>query len=62
MFITEWGRYMYLRVPQGFFAAGDIFPSRYDDITKDVKNKVKIIDDALLHSPDIESAFWVGST
>ena len=58
MFITEWGRYMYLRVPQGFFAAGDIFTSRYDDVTKDIANKVKVIDDALLYSTDIENAFW----
>ena len=58
MFITEWGRYMYLRVPQGFFAAGDIFTSRYDNITKDISNKVKIVDDALLHSTDIEQSFW----
>ena len=58
MFITEWGRYMYLRVPQGFFAAGDIFTSRYDDIIKDVPNKVKIVDDALLHSLGIEQSFW----
>ena len=58
MFITEWGRYMYLRVPQGFFAAGDIFTSRYDDITKDISNKVKIVDDLLLYSLDIESSFW----
>ena len=58
MFLTEWGRYMYLRVPQGFFAAGDIFTSRYDDITKDIKNKVKIIDDALVYSTGIEANFW----
>ena len=58
MLITEWGRYMYLRVPQGFFAAGDIFTSRYDDIIKDVNHKVKIVDDTLLHSNDIEQSFW----
>ena len=58
MFITEWGRYMYLRVPQGFFAAGDIFTSRYDDIIKDVKNIVKIVDDGLLYSTGIEQSFW----
>ena len=58
MFITEWGRYMYLRVPQGFFAAGDIFTSRYDDVIKGVENKVKVIDDALLFSAGIERAFW----
>ena len=58
MLITEWGRYMYLRVPQRFFAAGDIFMSRYDDIIKDVNHKVKIVDDTLLHSNDIEQSFW----
>ena len=57
-FITEWGRYMYLRVPQGFFAAGDIFTSRYDDLTKGITNKVKVIDDALLYSEGIERSFW----
>ena len=58
MFITEWGRYYFLRVPQGFFASGDIFTSRYDNITKDVSNKVKIIDDALLYSEGIQRSFW----
>lgn len=57
-FITEWGRFMYLRVPQGFFAAGDIFTRRYDDIIKDVDNKVKIVDDTLLHANNIEQSFW----
>ena len=36
MFITEWERYIYLRLPQGYFASGDIYTSRYDDIIKDV--------------------------
>ena len=49
---------MYLRVPQGFFAAGDIFTSRYDDITKDIKNKFKIIDGALVYSTGIDANFW----
>ena len=31
-FITEWGRYMYLRMPQGFFAAGDAYTRCYDKI------------------------------
>ena len=48
MFITQWGRYMYLRMPQGYLASGDAYTRRYDDITKDVPNKVKIIEDTLL--------------
>lgn len=57
-FITEWGRYRYLRAPQGFHAAGDGYTRRYDDITVDVKQKAKCIDDTLLWDEDIESAFW----
>ena len=45
MFITEWGRYMYCRMPQGFRGAGDAYVSRYDDLIKDIPNKVKIVDD-----------------
>ena len=57
-FITEWGRYMYLRVPQGFVAAGDMFTSRFDDIIEDVDQKVKIIDDTLLYADRVEDSFW----
>ena len=57
-FITEWGRYMFVRVPQGFIAAGDMFTSRYDDIIQDVEQKVKIVDDTLLYANNIEDSFW----
>ena len=57
-FITEWGRYMYLRVPQGFISAGDMFTSRYDGIIEEVDQKVKIIDDTLLYDDSIEESFW----
>jgi len=30
-FITEWGRYGYLRMPQGFKASGDAYTSHYDE-------------------------------
>ena len=58
MFITEWGRYMYTRMPQGFRGAGNAYVSRYDDIIKDVSNKVKIVDDTCIFSKDIEQSFW----
>ena len=40
-FITEWGRFRYRRLPQGFLASGDAYTRRYDEIIKDVKDKVK---------------------
>lgn len=57
-FITEWGRYMYLRMPQGFLASGDAYTSRYDDIIGQVPRYVKKVDDTLLWDSNIESAFW----
>ena len=57
-FITEWGRYRYRRLPQGYSASQDAYTRRYDEIIKDVPGKVKCIDDTLLYSQDIESAFF----
>ena len=57
-FITEWGRYQYLRMPQGFKAAGDVYTRRYDELIEHIPNKVKIVDDVLLHTVDIENNFW----
>ena len=57
-FITEWGRYMYTRMPQGFIAAGDAYTSRYDVIIDGVPRKVKIVDDVLLYDFTIEKAFY----
>ena len=57
-FITEWGRYMYLCIPQGFVAAGDIYTRRYDEIIKHIPQKVRIVDDMLLYDFDTQSAFY----
>ena len=57
-FITEWGRYQYLRMPQGYLASGDAYTRRYDEIIKDIPRKVKIVDDALLYDTNIEEAFF----
>ena len=48
MFITEWGRYQYLRMSQGFKAAGDVYTC-HDELIEHIPNKVKIVDDILLH-------------
>ena len=57
-FITEWGRFMYLRMPQGYLASGDAYTRRYDEVIKDIPRKVKIIDDALLYDSSIKEAFY----
>ena len=57
-FKTEWGRYRYLRAPQGFHAAGDGYTRRFDDITVAFPRQTKCVDDSLLWDQKIESAFW----
>ena len=57
-FITEWGRYRYLRAPQGFHASGDGYTRRFDDITIDMPRKTRIIDDSLLWDTGLEQSFW----
>lgn len=57
-FITEWGRYRYLRAPQGSHVAGDGYTKAFDDFTIDTPRKTKCIDDSLLWDSDIESSFW----
>ena len=56
-FITEWGRYVYLRMPQGFKASGDVYTRRFDDISNHVPNKIKTVDDTLLYTNSIEESF-----
>ena len=53
-FITEFGRYQYLRVPMGFAASGDAYSKRMDDITAGVPNKIKIVDDTMLYEGSME--------
>jgi hypothetical protein len=57
-FITEWGRYRYLRAPQGSHVAGDGYTKAYDDFTIDFPRRTKCIDDSLLWDDTIEKSFW----
>ena len=57
-FITEFGRFQYLRAPQGFKASGDAYTRRMDDITAKVTNKIKIIDDTMLYEKSMEECFF----
>ena len=57
-FITEFGRYRYLRAPQGFHASGDAYTRRISDITEGIPRVKQCVDDALLWDHDIETSFW----
>ena len=57
-FITEYGRYQYLRTPQGHMSSRDAYTRRYDDIISDVPRKHKVVDDVLLHDVSIKDAFY----
>ena len=45
-------------MPQGFIAARDTYTRRYDEIIADIKRKVKISNDVLLHDDDMEEHFY----
>ena len=57
-FITEWGRYRYLRAPQGFHASSDGYTKRFDDITSGFPRVTRCIDDSLLWDDDVATSFW----
>ena len=57
-FITPWGRYRYLRFPQGHCSAGDAFNGRVQQIVAHVPRLVRIVDDMCIFDETIEGAFW----
>ena len=57
-FITPWGRYRYLRFPQGHCSAGDAFNGRVQHIMSGIPRLVRIVDDMCVYDDTIEDAFW----
>ena len=57
-FITEKGRYKFLRSPPGLKSSGDAYTRRFDEVIADIPRKEKIVDDCLLHDISIEEAFY----
>ena len=53
-FITPWGRYQYLRNPQGFIGAGDEFNLRTDAAFAGIENMAKVVDDCLIFDDDLD--------
>ena len=57
-FISEFGRFRYLRTPQGLCSAGDAYNHRFDNILIETPRKKKVVDDIILHDGDVEAAFF----
>ena len=57
-FITQFGRYRYRTLPQGFTSAGDGYTQRMDQITGDEEDSERCVDDTILWDNDIEAAFF----
>ena len=55
VFMTPWGRYRYLRNPQGLISAGDEFNRRTDEAFERITNMVKVVDDCLVYDDDFDS-------
>ncbi|XP_065182546.1 uncharacterized protein K02A2.6-like [Sycon ciliatum] len=56
-FITPWGRYQFLRNPQGLVSAGDVFNSRTDAVFDRLTNFVKVVDDGLVYDTELTTHF-----
>ena len=57
-FITPFGRYRYMRAPQGFVSSGDGYNRRFDAILTDFARKERIVDDTIHYDEDLEDHWW----
>ena len=51
-FLTEFGRYQYLRAPMGLCSSGDEFCRRTDEALGNITGVKKLVDDILIFAPD----------
>ena len=56
-FVTPWGQYRYKMAPQGWLASGDAYTHRYDQITSNIDRHIKVIDDSLIWSNNMQQAW-----
>jgi len=53
-FLTEWGRYKFLRATMGLTSAGDEFNRRTDEALEGIPNMTKLVDDVCIYNDDLE--------
>ena len=57
-FITPFGRWRYIRAPQGFLSSGDGYNRRFDAILSDFARKERCVDDTVHYDADLETHWW----
>ena len=55
---VELGRFRYLVTPQGHLISMDSYTWKFDDVTRDVKNSTRCVDDSLLWGAEIGAHFF----
>ena len=56
--LPPFGRWRYLRAPQGFLSSGDGYNRRFDAILAGFDRKERIVDDTIFHDEDLEEHWW----
>ena len=57
-FITPFGRWRYLRAPQGFLSSGDAYNRRFEAVLADFLRKERCVDDTIHYDEDLEMHWW----
>jgi hypothetical protein len=57
-FITPFGRWHYLRAPQGFLSSGDGYTRRFDVVLSAFVRKERCADDTIHYDTDLEQHWW----
>ena len=57
-FITPFGRWRYIRAPQGFLSSGDGYNRRFDAILSEFHRKERCVDDTVHYDTDLEQHWW----
>ena len=57
-FVTPWGRFRYLRAPQGFASSGDGYNRRFGEILADFERHKRCVDDVLTYDDGLEQHWW----
>ena len=52
-FITPWGQYRYKKASQGYISSGDVYNYKTNQITVNVQNHLKIVDDSIVYGHNI---------
>ena len=57
-FVTPFGRWRYIRAPQGFLSSGDGYNRRFEAILTDFERKERCVDDTIHYDSDLEAHWW----